>query len=279
MRTVVVRITLFVCCLIPWQNVGQAQTSNTTLDQIRRLDWQLAGSEGRISDQATLRIPKGHVFLGSTGSRRFLELQGNPPRDGRYVIAPEDLDWFGVFLFEPIGYVKDDEKVDPDELLEILKKQNTAGEEERRKLGLSALRLEGWYVPPHYDVQTKRLEWGTKLRDQNNDLVVNYTIKLLGRSGVMNAILVSEPSSLESDVRAFKAALNSYTFNTGERYTEFRSGDRVAEYGLAALVIGGAAAAAAKAGAFKGMAKLIGFGAIALGIACLAFLKRLFRRA
>jgi uncharacterized membrane-anchored protein len=95
--------------------------------------------------------------------------------------APSDLTWFSVF-FESSGYVQDDEKIDPDSLLEILKKNNVAGNEERKKRGLETLVLEGWYVAPHYDIQTKRLEWGTKLRPESGGITVNYTIRLLGRS-------------------------------------------------------------------------------------------------
>jgi hypothetical protein len=53
----------------------------------------------------------------------------------------------------------------------------------------------------------------------------------------------------------------------------------VAEYGLAALIIGGAAAAAAKSGALKGLMKFIWVGAIAIGAACWSYVKRLFRKA
>lgn len=48
----------------------------------------------------------------------------------------------------------------------------------------------------------------------------------------------------------FKAQLPGFTFNDGDRYADFRPGDHVAEYGLAALVTGGAAAVAAKKGVF-----------------------------
>jgi uncharacterized membrane-anchored protein len=189
------------------------------------------------------------------------------------------LRWFGIFRFDDSGYVRDDEKLDPDALLEELKQTNRASQEERKRRGIPILTLEGWFVEPHYDLQTKRLEWGTRLRTESNDVVVNYTIKLLGRRGVMNAILVSDPGSLSKDTREFKSALTGYSFNAGEGYAEFRSGDKIAEYGLSALVLGGAAAAAAKAGAFKGMAKLLGLAAIgALGLLG-AGLRKVFRRA
>jgi uncharacterized membrane-anchored protein len=208
---------------------------------------------------------------------------GNPPRDGHYAIVPttDDETWIGVFSFAPLGYVRDDEKIDPDELLQTLREQEASAAEERRRLGLPALHLLGWYVPPHYDSITKRLEWGTKLQDDNGRILVNYTARLLGRTGVMNAILISDPASLEADKRSFATRLTRFTFNSGERYSEFRQGDKVAEYGLAALVLGGAAAVATKKGLWAVVGGLIAsFWKIVVGgaIALLAAIKALFTR-
>jgi uncharacterized membrane-anchored protein len=64
----------------------------------------------------------------------------------------------------------------------------------------------------------------------------------------MSAVLVSEPASLDADIKEFKSVLKSFAYNSGESYSEFKSGDKVAEYGLAALILGGAAAVATKKG-------------------------------
>jgi uncharacterized membrane-anchored protein len=107
-------------------------------------------------------------------------------------------------------------------------------------------------------------------------VTVNYSIRILGRDGVMRAILVSDPNGLEQNIRAFRTALKGFDFVPGHRYAEFRSGDKVAEYGLAALIVGGAAAAAAKTGAGKALFKFMGIGVFAAGAAVLGFFKRLF---
>ena len=66
----------------------------------------------------------------------------------------------------------------------------------------------------------------------------------------MSAILVSNPINLDRDIRSYKIALQNFDFYPGQRYAEFQSGDKIAEYGLGALVLGGAAAVAAKKGFF-----------------------------
>jgi uncharacterized membrane-anchored protein len=93
----------------------------------------------------------------------------------------------------------------------------------------------------------------------------------------MSATLVSDPASLDQDIRAFKAALTGFDFNQGQKYSEFRSGDKVAEYGLAALIVGGAAAAAVKSGGFKAL-KLLVFGALGVAAAAWTAIKNLFSR-
>jgi uncharacterized membrane-anchored protein len=90
----------------------------------------------------------------------------------------------------------------------------------------------------------------------------------------MHAILVSEPETLDRDIAEFKAALGGFDFVGGERYAEFRSGDRIAEYGLAALVLGGAAAVATKSGFGKAIGKFVVVGVAALGSAIVALFRR-----
>ena len=227
------------------------------IQELQKLSWQRAPGEGVIAGKAKIRIPEGLTFLDERNTRRFLELMGNPPRDGHYVIAPANLDWFAVFSFDPVGYVKDDEKIDADALLASLKKGDEPGNEERKRLGMAPIYTDGWHVPPHYDSATKRLEWGMRLRDEKGATHVNYTSRLLGRSGVMSAVLVSSPQSLNEDMKAFNGALGGYEFSAGEKYAEFKQGDHIAAYGLGALVLGGAAAAAAKAGLFKSLGKFL----------------------
>ena len=232
----------------------QPEGPGSIATQIQNLGWKLGPSEGKIASRATIVIPAKYGFLGAADTSKFLTLMRNLPRNDSYTFAPLDLDWFAIFDFEDTGYIKDDEKIDADAVLQSLKEGNARGNEERKRRGYPALTLEGWFVPPHYDTGTKRLEWATKLSSEGG-VSVNYRIRLLGRAGVMSAVLVSDPDSLEKDIRVFKAALNDFSYDPGQRYSEYREGDKIAEYGLTGLIIGGAAAAAAKTGLFKVIGK------------------------
>lgn len=230
-----------------------------------QLDWHKGPGNEDIARKASIRTSESVSFLDEANSRRFLELTGNIPEDGNYIIvsSAEDSDWWATFTFDPVGYVKDDEKIDADDLLSTLKSGDEPSNEYRRKIGLGELHTVGWVVPPHYDTQTRQLEWGLKLRSDEGE-TVNYTVRLLGRTGVMNATLVADPESLEKDIASFKTSLAGFAFQPGETYAEYKEGDRVAEYGLAALVVGGAAAIAAKTGFLAKFWKLIVGGVVGL---------------
>jgi uncharacterized membrane-anchored protein len=243
---------------------AQNAEQEKALQQLRALQWQRGPAAGHVGTLATVAIPNQYVFLNEPETSKFLQLMGNPPKSGYYAFAPESLTWFAVFHFNDTGYVKDDEKIDPNALLESLKASDGPANEERRKLGMSQLVTEGWLVPPHYDVATKRLEWGVRLRGDSGEQTINYTTRLLGRTGVMAATLVSSPERIGADMEVFRKDLARFAFVPGQTYAEYRSGDKVAEYGLGALVLGGAAAAAAKTGLLKTLGKFIWLGVLAV---------------
>jgi uncharacterized membrane-anchored protein len=254
-------------------NVQAEEASADAASPFESLAWHHGPGVENIASKATFKTDDKLSFLDEGNSTKFLELTGNIPEDGNYIVVPAEGDWWATFAFDPMGYVKDDEKIDADELLASIKSSDVPANEERRRLGISELYTEGWSVPPHYDSQTKQLEWGVKLRSDGHE-TVNYTVRLLGRTGVMNATLVTDVETLQADVSTFKAALAGFSFNSGERYAEYREGDKVAEYGLAALVVGGAAAVAAKTGFLAKFWKLLVFGAVGL----FAWVGKLFGR-
>lgn len=265
--------------LLLWPLLAFAQGGKEA--ELKKLAWQEGPLEGRIGDKALIKVPKGYVFLDERNTSRFLELAGNPPRDGHFLYAPSSLDWFAVFAFDATGYVKDDEKIDADQLLQTLKKSDGPGNEERKRLGMEALYTDGWQVAPHYDAETRRLEWGMRLRTAGGQYVVNYSSRLLGRSGVMRAILVSDPNTLEADTQQFKTALKDFSYVSGERYAEFKPGDKMAAYGLGALIVGGAAAVATKKGFWGALVAFLAASwklVAALVVGALAWLGSLFKR-
>jgi uncharacterized membrane-anchored protein len=215
------KVLYFFLFLLPILSYSQQQ--ETPLQQeLKKLNWIDGPSSGVIGDKAKIQIPKNYVFLGAQDTKKYIELMGNPPVDNHYLIAPKDLRWFAVFTFNPSGYVKDDEKIDADELMKNLKEGDIKSNEERKRLGMHTLYTDGWQVPPHYDASTKRLEWGVRLRDEGGAMNINYTSRLLSRTGVMSAILVADTETLQNDTNEYKTTLMNFNFVSGESYSEFK---------------------------------------------------------
>ena len=87
--------------------------------------------------------------------------------------------------------------------------------------------------------------------DSKDGRAFNFSTKILGRRGVTTVIMVTDPENLRAAETSLDNILTGYSFNAGETYADWRSGDKVAEYGLAALIVGGVAAVAAKKGLFS----------------------------
>lgn len=240
----------------------------------RSLKWLAPGAVGQVDGKAEFKVTEGYTFLGTADTDKFLQLNGNIPPGNSYTVATTKGNWFGILHFEAEGYVKDDEKIDADQLLAALKEQNAAANEVRRKQGYPSLVLEGWQFAPRYDTENKRLEWGTRLRGEDQQLTVNVSTKILGRSGYTSAILVTAPQTAEQDLVDFKSALKNFQYVPGEKYSEWKPGDKVAAYGLGALVLGGAAAVATS----KGGLKAIGLAIAAAAAAVWAGVKRFVLR-
>ncbi|KGM54578.1 hypothetical protein N799_09115 [Lysobacter arseniciresistens ZS79] len=224
------------------QEAGQPQVA---------FDWQRGPGTGAIGQRAAIEIPDEYVFLDAAETRRYVEWTENIPSDEEYLFGPTSDKWEAYFSFYEEGYVKDDESLDADELLASLQESQAASNEERRSRGWSELVLEGWHVPPRYNPDTRTLEWATLLRDsESGNTSINYNTRVLGRKGTMSVQVVARPEDFDAGLAEFKASMDGFAYNAGERYADYMPGDRVAEYGLAALVTGGAVAAAGKKGLF-----------------------------
>jgi uncharacterized membrane-anchored protein len=220
---------------------------------------------GSIAGKAEFKASEKYTFLDQADTDKFLKLNGNPPQGVSYTIAPVKGDWFGIVHFAPEGYVKDDEKIDADALLKQIKAQNAEGNEAKRKQGYGTLTVEGWAIAPRYDAANKRLEWGTRLRSESdNRAVVNVSTRILGRSGYTSVVLVTSPETAEADLMDFKSALKDFDYVGGEKYSEWKAGDKVAALGLGALVVGGAAAVATSKGGLKAILAGIALAAAAV---------------
>jgi uncharacterized membrane-anchored protein len=254
--------------------------------------WKAAGAAMKhgpqtieLRDQARLALPEGYGFVPEKEGAAVMEMLGNSI-DSRFIglIFPDsEAQWFVTLDYEPSGYIKDDDaKVwNADELLQNLKDGTEAANEHRKELGVPAIEVTRWVEKPTYDSPTHRLVWSAEARDKSGeqtDPTINYNTYVLGREGYISLNLITTASTVEADKPSAHELLQAVNFKDGKRYTDFdASTDKVAAYGLAALVGG---IAAKKLGLLAGLgvffakfAKLIIVGLGAAGTAIAKFFK------
>ena len=102
---------------------------------------------------------------------------------------------------------------------------------------------------------------------------------------MVSAELVADAAQLGAIVPQFDQVIGATKFVSGQTYSEWREGDKVAAFGLVALVAGGAGVAAGKLGLFGKLWKLVLAFVLAVKklvviavIGLAAFVKRLFRK-
>lgn len=201
-----------------------------------------------IAGQATLHLPADRVFIPQPQAGKLLTAMGNPGTHNELagLIFPKgDAEWFATLRYIASGYVKDGDAKEwkADDLLASYKEGTEASNAERVKMGVAALEITGWAEPPAYEASSHRLVWAMSSKEKGAPADagqgVNYNTYALGREGYLSLNFVTDLKDLPAQKPDAKALLASLEFDAGKRYEDFNaSTDHVAEYGLAALVLG-----------------------------------------
>lgn len=286
---------ILLACLIP----ARLLADQTVFDRSERLaeakklaaGLKLQSGDITLGDNlAKIALPSDFFYLSPEDTDTVLvKIWGNPPqRKHLGMIVPADFDalsgdtWSVAVDYEEDGYVKDDDaaKIDYAALLAHMKKSVAAENSQREKAGYRSIELIGWATPPHYDSATHKLYWAKEFKFGDSPRhTLNYNIRILGRRGVLVLNIIASMDQLQEVEASAPTILKMVDFQPGHRYADFQPDtDKVAAYGIAALVAGGIAA---KAGFFKvlwvGILALKKF--IIIGIAAvIAFFKRLLAK-
>jgi uncharacterized membrane-anchored protein len=233
----------------------------------------------KLGAVAQINLPAGFDFLDGATTRAMMKAYGEPVSGNELgLIEATNGHWSVIFEFSDIGYVKDDDKnkLDADKLLASFKAGTAEQNKQRVANGRAPLEIIGWEQPPHYDDVSHNLTWAIRCSSEGRQ-ILNYNTRLLGRLGVMEVVLICEPDQLSETLPTFTGLLAGYSFQADQNYAAYRQGDKVAKYGLAALVLGGAAVGAAKLGMLGWLLPFLKKGWILI-VAALAGLANFFRK-
>jgi uncharacterized membrane-anchored protein len=201
---------------------------------------------------ATLHLGEKYHYLDPGEANKLLQIWGNPPDEvTQGAIIPADVNplseggWAVFLTYTDDGHIDDSDanEIDYDDLLKDMKEGVEDSNAERKKAGYQEMHLIKWAEPPRYDAAGKRLYWAKEIASADNFHSLNYDVRVLGREGVLSMEAVAPMDQIEQVRTEMRPMLEVAEFNEGYRYAEFNSKtDRLAEYGLGALVAGGVAA-------------------------------------
>jgi uncharacterized membrane-anchored protein len=236
---------------------------------------------------ATLHLGEKYRYLDPNETSKLLVAWGNESdTTTQGTIIPVDVEpfsdagWAVILTYVDDGHIDDSDanEIDYDDMLKDMKEGTEDHNEARKEAGYEAVHLIGWAEKPHYDASAKKLYWAKELNFEGSPThTLNYDVRVLGREGVLSMNAVASMDQLEQIRAEMRPLIDVAEFNEGYRYAEFNAKtDRMAEYGLGALIVAGVGAKLglfAKLGALLlAFKKFIFIGLIALG----ALLKKLF---
>lgn len=212
----------------------------------------LYGETGTVyfSDaHCNITVPEGMVFLDHDDTEKLLRAYwGNPKNsaDGVFgsLVNKDDGIFFNVetayiISYEDVGYVSDKDAVsiDYDSLLKDMQK-DTREANKKNPQGVQ-WELLGWGWSPSYDSQRKVLSWSRHLLANEQDEIINYDVRILGKAGFVVITAVADPSSKDDLLAANNSIISSISYDNGFRYEDFDpKNDHIAEWTIGGLIAG-----------------------------------------
>ncbi len=211
-----------------------------------------------LDGMVTLRIPEDFHYLSPDDAETLLtQIWGNPPGTGSETLGMlipagvtpfDDASWGVTVEYEGDGNVSDEDAdaIDYDELLADMQASTREESKVRISQGYESIDLVGWAAKPYYDKASHKLHWAKELSfggDPSHTL--NYDIRVLGREGVLVLSFIAGMEQQRMIETNLDTVLAMAEFNQGSRYEDFNPElDKVAAYGIGALVAGKLAAKA-----------------------------------
>lgn len=285
-----IKITYIISALHIFASAALFAKDEVSLENVAKSFKYESGTIALGKDLAQVKVPAGFRYLNPAQTNRLLtQVWGNPNGMGTLgMILPEKVSpaskdaWGIVITYDDSGYVSDSDadKLDYKEILQDMQKSAQESNKARHEAGFGTVNIIGWAANPHYDRKTKKIFWAKEIEfDGSREHTLNYSIRILGRTGVLELNAVAGMNQLKLIQEKTPDIMRAVEFKAGQRYEDYVEGvDKKAAYGVAALIAGGVAA---KTGLLKGLwlailagKKFILIGAVAVG----GFLWNLIRR-
>ena len=234
------------------------QAAQSAIDaEMDKMHWQKAGDYTLPVSGSKLTIPDGYAGIFGPEAQRAMELMNGTPHPETEAVLFNRQNDMVVFSWQPEGYVSSNDwsTIDAGAMLSSISEGTLADNAEREKRNLPLLSVTGWLQQPHFDSGTNTAYWALGLASNGAPLVNSIALRL-ARQGYEKIIWVTDKEHFAGD-NVLQAMLGANEFPLGKRYIDHVAGDKMAGYGIAALVATVAGAKIAKAAGFVGLLVLL----------------------
>ena len=235
-------LVILVFLIIPFKsfsiNKNIPKTEEELLQAINNLPWEtgplvynynLANSKINISgDFSILRNEDAHQMLFWLNGTEFSYVD---------MYAMSDIDASQLlFSYTESGYVKTDDwtKVDPDKFIKEIRENYKLSNETRKKNGQPTIMDVTWNKKPYLDDTLNSVYYALNVEWSNNTSSVEGTAIILGREGYTTANYVGGDQGYNESMLLKLSKMHK--FNATKEYKDWKSGDKVAAAGIAALL-------------------------------------------
>lgn len=233
-------LALFCFAICTFMSILHAdEKGDALMEELNKLDWKGAGVYSLSKSHSRMTVPEGSVIVFDEDARKERNLCD--PGDNKSVEAVMyDQDTFDCFIFNYFdeGYVTMDDwdDLDPKQLISSIRDATEEGNKEKVKLNAPKLHVIGWIQEPKLDRTSNTVNWAVEIEEEGNGVIVNVDAFKFGLKGYERVTWVTDKSNYVSHDTEFQNLLSSYRFEKGYRYNEFKTGDKVATFGIATLV-------------------------------------------
>ena len=284
LKTILVSLFLTFFLIINFANAfdySVPQTDKEFSEKVSKLKWKKGpGYIKHDEAKASIYFNDEYYVLKGEDARQILYWSNGVeiPTD----IYAENLKkgYYYDFKFKNSGLIKIDDwaKVNANDFIkerrEIAKENNPI----RASKGLATIKSMQWNEKPTLDKRNNQVYYSILVKWSDGQSSIDSKIITLGRRGYTEISLVSSPQSYSPFL--LKDMSKKYNYNKDEKYTDWKSGDKVAAVGIGALLATSLGLKAVKPGVLAvilGLLKKFWFVILIPFLALGSFVKRLFK--
>lgn len=195
-----------------------------------------------LSGSSLKLVGNYHILLGADARREAFLDNGDAFPNTEAIVVDDKGETEVEFSFTHDGHVQDDDwkDIDPTDFLKQMQENQVEANKRRAANGKEPLTIIGWLQRPTYDAATHTASWAFELSEKEQHFV-NAKALQLSREGFSELTWIGSMESFHAangQPEMLTDMLSNHTYKLGSRYIDFKEGDKVAGYGIAALVAG-----------------------------------------